>query len=675
VPALVKYANTLPNVIVSHDNLYTCSEAGLNHIKKAIAENNLNRVVVASCTPRTHELLFRNTINEAGLNPYLFEFVNIREQCSWVHMKEKKKATEKAKDLIRMGVARSKFLEPRLEIEVNVTPSALVIGGGIAGMSCALSLAERGFKVILVERKENLGGLLRDLYKLHPDQADATKIVENKIRAIENNKNIEFFVSTIVTEIKGFIGNYEIVLEEKGQISSFKVGVIIVATGAQPFKPLGLYGYNGKTVVTQLELEQILKREEFTSKNIVMIQCVGARTEERSYCSRVCCITALNNALTILDRNPSANIFILYRDLMSYGLNEDLYRKARELGVVFLQYSPQKPPHVNERSVRLFDILVGEDVELPYDLVVLSTPLISHPDSTDLAKMLKVPVDEYGFFLEAHVKLRPLEFATDGIYLCGSAHWPSSLSESIFQAYGAAARSAIPLSRKSVKAEAIIASVNQDQCIACLNCEAACEFGAIRVAKGFAEVNPFLCKGCGVCSVECPAMAITMHHFNDDQMFSTIRAALDQPCEKEEIRALAFFCNWCSYAGADLAGVSRFQYPPTTRIIRVMCSGRVDEKYILQAFMLGADGVLIGGCHPGDCHYISGNLHAEKRVIKLKKMLKEAGIEPERLRLEWISAGEGAKLAEVMTDFTAQLQKLGSNPLKREKLLDLRKDG
>lgn len=529
VPALVEYAKGLPNVVFSQENLYTCSEAGLTEIKKAIAEQTLNRVIVASCTPRTHEPLFRSTCKEAGLNPYLFEFVNIRDQCSWVHMRETEKATEKAKDLIRMGVARARLLEPQEEIQVDVIPSALVIGGGIAGMTCALSLANRGFEVTLVEREKKLGGLLKELYKLYPTPEDASKLVEAKIDEVKKNRNIEALTSATVTEVKGFVGNYDVNVKQEGKDIPFRAGVIIVATGAEEFKPVGMFGYDGVNVVTQLELEKILKGDKLYAKNIVMIQCVGARNKERNYCSRVCCTTALNNAMLVLERKPEAQIFILYRDMQTYGtLYEDLYRKAREKGIIFVKYSPERSPIFNKGTVKVFDELLGEELSLPYDLVVLSTPMIAHSDSVELAKILKIPVDEYGFFLEAHVKLRPLEFATDGIYLCGSAHWPSTVSESITQAYGAASRASIPMSRKHVIAEPIISMVDEKKCIGCGLCEMICPFKAIQIEetpKGrIAKTILASCKGCGVCGAACPQRAITMRHFKDEQILAAVAA-------------------------------------------------------------------------------------------------------------------------------------------------------
>jgi len=533
VPALVEYAKGLPNVVFSQENLYTCSEAGLTEIRQAIADHQLNRVIVASCTPRTHEPLFRSTCKAAGLNPYLFEFVNIREQCSWVHMHEPEAATEKARALIRMGVARAKLLEPQEEIEVEVLPSALIIGGGIAGMTCALSLADRGFEVTLVERDRTLGGRLKDLYTLSPTQEDASDLLAGKMASVKANRNIEVLTSATVRAVNGFFGNYDVTITQDGTDIPFKAGVIVVATGAEEFKPQGMYGYDGKKVITQLELERLLKADRFDAENIVMIQCVGARDAKRPYCSRVCCITALKNAMILVERNPKAQIVILYRDLQTYGtVYEAVYRKAREAGILFVKYAPQRPPVVNGSVVTVFDGLLGEELCLPYDCLVLSTPMIAHPDSGELAKMLKVPVDEYGFFLEAHVKLKPLDFATDGVYLCGSAHWPSTVSESIAQAYGAASRASIPLSQRRVRAEPIIAVVDEEKCIGCGLCELICPFKAIRLEDmpggRIARTLVASCKGCGVCGAACPQRAITMRHFTDEQMLAEIVALTEE---------------------------------------------------------------------------------------------------------------------------------------------------
>jgi heterodisulfide reductase subunit A len=524
---LVDYTRSLPNVACAKDNKYTCSDAGLTEIKNAIAEKKLNRVVVASCTPRTHEPLFRSTCKEAGLNPYLFQFVNIRDQCSWVHMQEREKATEKAKALIKMGVARAALLEPLEETEVEVTPCAMVIGGGITGMTCALSLAKRDFEVKLVEKEERLGGTLNSLYRLYPTQDEASKLIQAKAEDLQKNPKVEVLTSSEVKEVKGFVGNYDVTVKHGENDRLLKAGVIIVATGAEALKPTSMYSYNGENIISQMELEQRLEKGKLNANKVVMIQCVGSRNEERAYCSKVCCLTALKNAMLIKEADSNAQVFVLYRDIVAQGTQyEDYYGKARETGITFIKYSPERKPVVEKGSVRVYDELLNEELTIPYDLVVLSTPMISHHDSAILAQKLKVPVDKNGFFLEAHVKLRPVDFATDGIYVCGCAHWPADISESISQAYAAASRASIPLSVGHVKTEPLTPVVDEDECTGCSLCELTCSFQAIRVEeteKGRkAKVIAASCKGCGACGAGCPQKAITMQHFTDEQLLAQI---------------------------------------------------------------------------------------------------------------------------------------------------------
>jgi len=673
VPRLVEYAEALPDVVYVEHNLYTCSSDTQERIKAKIQEHRLNKVVVASCTPRTHESLFQDTIREAGLNPFLFEMANIRDQCSWVHMHEEEAATEKARTLVRMAVTKARWLRPLQRLPLTVTRRGLVIGGGVSGMNAAVALAEAGFETYLVERETELGGFARNLRSTLVGN-NPQKYLASLMEKVQAHSLIQTFLGATIEDVSGYVGNFTTTLTDiQGSEKTLEHGVVIVATGGEEYHPSEyLYGEDPR-VVTQSEFERRLAERNCDDlETVVMIQCVGSRTEGRQYCSRVCCGEAVKNALRLKETKPDANVYVLYRDMRTYGLTEDYYRKARERGVIFIRYEEDRRPVVTNKSengmdgleVLVFDPLIGEHLLIPADLLVLSVAIVAPKDNAALAQMLKVPLNEDGFFLEAHVKLRPVDFATEGIFLCGLAHGPKSIEESISQAWAAASRACTILSKDRLEAAGITASVDADRCIACRNCEAVCEYGAIRVAGTAAEVNPLLCKGCGTCSVECPAMAITMHHFTDDQIVSMIREALEPMSDTGEPKALAFFCNWCAYAGADLAGVSRFQYPPTVKIIRVMCTGRIDEKYVLHAFLLGADGVLIGGCHPGDCHYTSGNLKAEERVIRVRRWLQQAGLEPERLRLEWISAGEGKKLAEVMTAFSAQLKQLGPSPLK-----------
>jgi heterodisulfide reductase subunit A len=534
VPEVVEYAKQLPNVVHAERNLFTCSEEGISAIKKGIKEYNLNRVIVASCTPRTHEPLFRAACEEAGLNKYLFEFVNIRDQCSWVHMREPEKATTKAKDLIRMGVAKAKLLEPLEEIEMKVAPSALVIGGGIVGMEAALNLARQGFDVHLVEKEPELGGTLRSIHKLFPTNQEATKLTNPLIEQVRNHPRIKTHLSSKVREVTGFIGNFNVNLDKKGKESKFNVGTIIVAIGADALKPTGQYGYGEMTnVLTQLELEERMKKGKPVGQNVVMVNCVGARVPERTYCSRICCMTAIKNASLIKESNPKAKVWILHRDLMTYGVDfESYYRKAMELGVRFVRYSLERPPEVigegKVERIKVYHELWRREIELPCDMLVLTTPLIPAEDNQNISKILKVSLDEFGFLLEAHLKLRPVEFAMDGIYICGSARWPTDVTEGVSQACAAAAKAAGPLRRGYVKAEAINASVNEDEGSGCGICEFLCPFQAIELqpidGKRVSHINEAVCKGCGTCGAACPSGAIDMHHFTDEQILAQVEA-------------------------------------------------------------------------------------------------------------------------------------------------------
>lgn len=534
VPAVTEYAKTLPNVVHAERNLYTCAEDGLRAIKTAIKEHELNRVVVASCTPRTHAPLFQGACKDAGLNPYLFEFVNIRDQCSWCHMHEPEKATQKAKDLVRMGVAKARLLEPQEEIEVEVDPSAMIIGAGVSGITCALAIANHGFNVYLIEKEAEVGGMVRYLNNLYPTNRNPREFLKSLIERLEHNERIKVYTSSTVKSVKGFIGNFDVTILNKGDEVSLKVGTIIVATGAEEFKPTGLYGY-GKydNVMTQLELERDLREGKLRDlENIVMVQCVGARGEAVSYCSRICCMVAIKNAMLLKQAYPSATVHILHNDIQVYGGEyEEFYRKARERGIKFIKYSPENRPKVVEKHgktvVKVYHELFGRFLELPADLVVLSTPLIQHPDAPELSKILKVPLGQDKFFFEAHVKLRPADFATDGIYLCGTANGPKDIPESISQALGAASRALIPLMRGNASSEAITAVVNESLCSGCGTCVDICPYGAIeKDERGIARVTDVICKGCGTCGASCPERAITMRHFTSEQVMAQALAAL-----------------------------------------------------------------------------------------------------------------------------------------------------
>lgn len=526
---LAEYAGTLPNVAHSEDNLYTCSETGLTSIKNAVEEHNLNRVVVASCTPRTHEPLFRDCVSEAGLNKYLFNFVNIRDQCTWVHMKDTERAYEKAVDLVRMGVAKAVKLEPLDMIKVDINPSALVIGGGVAGMSAALSLSRQGFKTFLVEKEDKLGGRLNSLYKLFPYDIDASEFVGNLISNVQNAKNLEILTKSEVRNIDGFVGNFEVEIGMNGSIREVKVGAIIVAVGSSILDPKGLFNYDGQKRITQFELETKLKNNEISANDIVMIQCAGSRNDERPYCSSVCCMSALKNALIIKEQNPEAHITILFRDLYTPGTNyEEYYRRARENGVIFVKYDENKLPNVEENQVKVYNEYIATEMVIPYDLLVLSTPLVANSDNKDLAQLLKVPTEANNFFLEAHVKLRPSDFATDGIYIGGTAKWPVDIAEAITQGYSAASRASTILSHKEIEVEGATSSLpefNKSLCTGCEVCVKVCPYHAIiKNEDDEIEIIEALCKGCGLCGATCTNQAIVIRHFTDDQIISEILA-------------------------------------------------------------------------------------------------------------------------------------------------------
>jgi len=534
VPEVVEYVKGLPDVVHAEHNLYTCSEEGISAIKKGIKEFNLNRVIVASCTPRTHEPLFRSACEAVGLNKYLFEFVNIRDQCSWVHMNEPEKATEKAKDLIRMGVAKARLLEPLEEVEIEVNPSTLVMGGGVVGMSAALNLANQGFDVHLLEKEAELGGTLRSIYKLFLTNEEASRLSDLLIGKVKNHPKIKTYLSSKVKEVTGFIGNFDVIVGQDGNEGKFNVGTIIVAIGAEELKPTGQYGYGQMpNVLTQLELEERMKKGDSIGQNIVMVNCVGARVPERTYCSRICCMNAIKNAYLIKELKPKAKVWILHRDLMTYGVGfEDYYRRAMEQGVRFIRYSPGRPPEVagdgKVEKIKVYHELRKRELDLPCDMLILSTPLIPREDNQEISKMLKVSLDEFGFFLEAHLKLRPVEFAMDGIYICGSARWPIDVSEGISQAYAAASKAAGPLRMGYVKPEAITSSVNEDICSGCGTCVPLCPFGAMELVskdgKRVAQAIVAQCKGCGVCGATCPSGAITMNHFRNEEIMAQLEA-------------------------------------------------------------------------------------------------------------------------------------------------------
>jgi heterodisulfide reductase subunit A len=767
IDELVEYAHTLPNVVYVKDNRYTCADPGQDEIRKGIKEYSLNRVVVAACSPRMHEPTFRRCVAEAGLNPYVFEMANIREFSSWCHPSTPKEATEKAKEIVKMAVAKVRLLHSLEVLEVPVTNEAMVVGGGIAGISTALDLADMGFKVYLVEKTESIGGHMAQLDKTFPTLDCSICIEGPKMVDVSRHPNIEIISYADLVSVEGYVGNFKVKVrknpryviaenctgcgecrdvcpveypnewdenmgvrkaisvpfdqavplvytinmdhciecykcmdacgareainfDQKPKEIELNVGTIIVATGYDIYRPYddSLYGYGRyDNVITALEFERLILAAGPTGGKVIrasdgkkphtvaFIQCVGSRDVNKyPYCSGFCCMYALKDAILLKEKyKDDVEVYILYMDLRAYFKGyEEFYNRARELGVNFIRGRAVhllEDPKTNDITIRAEDMMLGDPIELKSELVVLSTAGIPSPGTDEMARILSLTRGADGFFMESHPKLKPLDTPVDGIFLAGACQGLKDIPYSVSQGSGAAARAATILSKDKWKIEPIIAVVDPSKCrnvsTKCGICTQRCAYGAIKAPEGEpARVITAMCHGCGTCVAECPSNAITQMHFTDVQIMSQIRAALE---ENPEDKILAFLCNWCSYAGADLAGTSRFEYPPTIRPIRVMCSGRVDKNFILEAFRQGAGMVLVGACHlPYDCHYISGNVWMKKRTDALKMVLEKLGLNPERFRVEYVSAAEGVKFAALINEMTEQMKALGKEKIKTE---------
>ena len=766
VEAVTEYARTLPDVVYTVHNRYTCSDPGQEEIRKAIKDHNLNRVVVAACSPRMHEFTFRRTVAEAGLNPYLFEMANIREHCSWCHPSKPEEATQKAKEIVKIAVAKARLLGPLQPIEVPVTNKALVLGGGIAGMNAALDLAEMGFKVYLVEKKESIGGHMAQLDKTFPTLDCSICIEGPKMVDVSRHPNIEIFSFTDIVSVEGFVGNFKVklrknpryVIEENctgcGEcrdicpiefpndwdmnigvrkaisvpfdqavpliysinkdycIECFKcvdacgdrqaidfslepkeveveVGTIIIATGYDIYLPEegNVYGY-GKynNVLTSLEFERLILAAGPTNgqvirasdgkqpKVVALVQCVGSRDVEKyPYCSGFCCMYTLKHAVQLKEHyGQDVEVYVFYIDMRTnFKGYEEFYARAREMGVNFIRGRVSKVFETPKKNliIRAEDTLLGEPIELEAEMVVLATAATACRDAGEVSRVLNITRGMDGFFMESHPKLKPIDTAVDGIFVAGACQGPKDIPYSVAQGSGAAARAATVLSKSTVKIEPIVSVVDPEKCrntkVKCGICATKCPYSAIQVEPNKpAEVVAAKCHGCGICVAECPVDAITQMHFTDAQILAQINAALE---ENPENKILGICCNWCSYAGADLAGTSRFEYPTNIRIIKVMCSGRVDRDFILEAFRKGAGMVLVGACHlPYDCHYIDGNWKMKTRMETLANMLQKLGITPDRFRVEYISAAEGVKFAQVVKDMTERLNEIGVEKIRAE---------
>jgi heterodisulfide reductase subunit A len=542
VPSAVEYASTLPNVVYAQEQLFSCATNCAKEITDMTKEKGLNRVIVAACSPRTLEPLFRDTVREAGLNQYYYDMANIREQCSWVHSKEKEEATRKANDIIRMSVARACHLEPLQEIDLPVNKAALVVGGGIAGMTCALSIANQGHEVYLVEKDTDLGGTARRIHTTL-EGLDTQAYLRDLVRKVYENPLIHVYTDATITGATGYVGNFVTKVKSDRGVTEIKHGAAVIATGADVYKPTEyLYGEDDR-VMTHLELEeQINKGDEkvINAESLVMIQCVGCRNEDRNYCSRICCSESIKNALKLKEINPKMDIYILFRDMRTYGFSEDYYREAADKDVKFIRYEPQDKPQVKAGEsdegrpvlkVTVPDYILENKLEIDADIIALAAAVIPSAGSKEVSQLFKVPLGSDGFFQEAHVKLRPVEFAVDGVFLCGIAHYPKLISEAINQAYGAAGRVLTLLSHDTVIASGSVCEVDERQCMGCGQCISACTYGAIEFRETRqgkkAVVNPVLCKGDGLCNAKCPTGAIQLKHFTDEELLAQIDAAAE----------------------------------------------------------------------------------------------------------------------------------------------------
>jgi len=537
VPKVAEYARTLPGVTYVEENLFTCSQDTQDKLREVIEKEGLNRVVVAACTPITHEPLFQETLKDAGLNKYLFEMANIRNQCSWVHSKEKEKATEKSMDLVRMAVARAQLIQPLPQPSISVDNRALVIGGGITGMTAALGLAEQGYHTYLVEQATKLGGNALKLIDTWQGEK-ITDHVKEMIKKVTGHPLIEVHTESSIKTAEGFVGNFETTIAQNGSDITLKHGAVVVAVGAEEYRPTEyLYGQDDR-VLTHLELDAAIKSDDrrvAEAKTAVFIQCVGSREAERPYCSKVCCTHTMKSALQLKKMNPATDIYVLYRDIRTYGQREELYREARRQGVIFVRYSVEQKPELGKGtdvlSVTVKDHILNRDILINADLVVLASAIVPR-DNSDLAQMFKLSINQDGFFMEAHAKLRPVEFATEGVFLAGMAHYPKPIEESISQAKAAASRASVVLSKEHITVEGVVSHVNEVFCRGCGKCVEVCPYSAVSLvehegSKTVAFVQEALCKGCGSCAVACPTGAASIFHYDDREVLRMVEAALD----------------------------------------------------------------------------------------------------------------------------------------------------
>ncbi|MBI4608371.1 MAG: FAD-dependent oxidoreductase [Candidatus Rokubacteria bacterium] len=655
VPRVVEHARNLPDVVWAQDQMYSCAGNTQKEIEEAIRSKGINRVVVAACSPKTHETIFRKVLIRAGLNPFLLEMVNVRNQDSWVHKQEREAASVKAMDMVAMGVEKARRLEPLTVTRSPIIQRALVVGGGVAGMSAAAALARQGYETHLVEKDSKLGGLLRFLDELAPLGLKAQELLERQEQELRE-AGVLLHLGTEVEQIGGFVGNFSARLVDGTEL---RVGAVVLATGARPYPPTEFLYRLDSRVITNLELEGLLPHVE--ARRVTFVGCVGSR-ENGAGCSRYCCASMIRQALRL--RRMGKHVRVLFKDIRTFTRHaEELYEEAARAGVQFFRYPPGQPPEeaiaFDGTAVMLHDALLGEPVRIPTDLLVLALAL--RPREETISQQLKVAKSEDGFLLELHPKLGPAETASQGIYLAGACQAPKDVRESVAQALAAAAKAGALLAKGVIEKEPLTARLTPDLCNGCMLCVPACPYGAIeqlgKVKEGKVRIIEAACMGCGNCAATCNHDAIEMPYFTKEQILAQIDAAL---AERPEEKVLVFTCNWCSYAGADQAGIEKIQYPPSARIIRTMCSARIEGDFIDRAFERGAGGVLVTGCRltdkGSDCHYNYANQSTLKRFGIWQRKWARRGIPPERFQLRWISASEGKEFAAKMRDMDEVVQ-------------------
>ena len=749
---VIKHFSQNPEVHVFRDQ-YLCSESGLNKIIDELKTKKIERVVIAACSFKLHGLLFRKTIEKAGINQFLVSFANIREQNSWVHADQPEKATRKAIDQIGMAIEHVKLLDP-LDVQYsNVLPSTLVIGGGIAGIKAALVIAEAGYKVYLVERQPTIGGHMALFDKTFPTLDCSICILGPLMTEVNNHPNIELMTYSTVEKVEGYIGNFEVsitkkprfikedvcvgcvdicrevcpidieetffprkaiditypqaipllpnILEEycigckacqqacgerdaidfdqESETLNIQVGSIIVATGLETFDPslLGEYNYlKNPDVITTMQVERLLNNDGPTHgkiikpsngikpKKISFILCVGSRNKQihREYCSQTCCNASIKQAVIIKKENPDTEISIYYNDIRAVGKNcEEFYNRAREtFGIRFIKSSISevlKSDTSEQLVIRGEDVIENNLFENKTDLVVLAVGIEPAEGTDKLSNILNVSLDPYGFLLEKHLKVRPSETTLNGIFLAGAIQGPKDIPSSIAQAESAASKAISLIAKGKVELDPHIIYLNKEKCDLCRLCLDSCVYNALKIEENQLEIVKENCSGCGACAAMCHSDALYIPGFTKTQLSAQIQSLLQHKSESPLI--IAFLCNWCSYVGADLAGTSKLTYPTNIRIVHVMCTAMLNPSLVFESFFYGADGVLIAGCHPQDCHYEEGFIKATLRYESIKEMLTETGINENRVRIISIDAGEGEKFAKVIKEFKESLEKLG----------------